>query len=75
MLTERTVGKAGLNKITTIRVWNKTYKFRYSHVFEYSSQKSLEDYQPIWKQIEPELFKDLLVEMVSEKGIVVAEDV
>ena len=67
--------KAGLKKITTIRVWNKANKFRYLHVFEYSSQKSFEDCQPIWKQIEPELFKDLLVKMVSDKGVVVAEDV
>ena len=65
--------KAGLEKHSSLKVWNKINKYRYIHIFEYKSKESYENCQSIWKKIENELFQDLLVKMVSDKGLVVSE--
>ena len=67
------LSKAGLVKLSKLKVWNKTNKYRYIHIFEYKSKESYENCQSIWKKIENELFQDLLVKMVSDKGLVVSE--
>ena len=65
--------KAGLEKHSSLKVWNKINKHRYIHIFEYKSKESYENCQSIWKKIENELFQGLLVKMVSDKGLVVSE--
>ena len=67
------LSKAGLVKLSKLKVWNKMNKYRYIHIFEYKDKKSYENCQPIWKKIENELFHGLLVKMVSDKDLVVSE--
>ena len=58
------LSKAGLVKLSKLKVWNEINKYRYIHIFEYKSKESYENCQPIWKKVENELFHFLTMPIV-----------
>ena len=63
----------GLIRCVSLRIWNKENIARMGFIFEYRDEKAFKACLPIWKEIDAKESEDMIIKVVSNRGIIIED--